>query len=414
MALLVVSIFMLVLEISMAFWGLFAIFVGRVSLWTYWTSGIPARFAGIVMIAPAPITVAIIALNGGMRHESRLGLVVIEWIFVFACYGFAALIISAAHDGNRSSGQTSFEQRREMARLEERANRRRRRKKKKQAAEEYEVVEPESSRRDYGRSDSRRDRDDDYDDYEDIDDHDDHDDYDRDEDRRDDRRDDYWDEEDEYEAAKTRRRRQILLLSIAGGVLAILGVVMLIIALVGFGKPAARADAGGQKDGREGVEFGSPPKIPSIREGKFVPPKRAQDLTSYVRIVSPPGEFMGQGGTFAYTGAQIRVSGNPLPTVMVHASAAPDVWRLDFAPVQANPLGVGEYTGITRQATAQTPGLYVAKSGRLADKTGGSFRVWEAEFEGNKVTRLAIDFMQTSGDFPQVLYGSVRYNSSYE
>ncbi len=78
----------------------------------------------------------------------------------------------------------------------------------------------------------------------------------------------------------------------------------------------------------------------------------------------------------------------------------------------------GDYPGARRiDPQGQLPELDYSGRGRGNTQATGRFVVWEIEFSGNDVKRLAVDFVGHSIDAGKEgppLYGMIRYNSTFE
>lgn len=367
-----VGLFFLVIELGMLGWGLFALIFGRVSLGAYWTSGIAARIAALIMIAPVPLTLGLLAIRGIGAH-SFWQVTVFEWLMVTTCYTAAILIIGATHEGGRSSGQCSFE-------VDYSTPKRKRRRKPRPEEPGYEIVEEEIELAEEEYDDRRRDRRD-------------RDRYDRDRDR------DRYDERDRRPA---RQGPPVLFLAVGGGVLALLGVAMLVVALAGVG--------GSARPGLVASGPDSPAEIPSIRGGKFVEPRRASGRTTHALFVSTPGEWVGAGKVhlFGPTDIKIRGDGKYLGVIAQR-------WDLTVQPGGRKPLELIEYAQATgdHRLVGQSD-YFRLQAPRHHDQSTATFRVWEMDIENGNVTRLALDFTIHYDGRPQPLHGSIRYNSQYE
>ncbi|MBL7222798.1 MAG: trypsin-like peptidase domain-containing protein [Candidatus Brocadiae bacterium] len=67
------------------------------------------------------------------------------------------------------------------------------------------------------------------------------------------------------------------------------------------------------------------PVYPAMAQGRFLRPSRSATPTSYLQMVSSKGDWIGQGQTYSYDGAQLQVRRNSRGvTVMV------DGWHADF------------------------------------------------------------------------------------
>ncbi|MGE3822174.1 MAG: hypothetical protein AB7I30_22400 [Isosphaeraceae bacterium] len=147
----------------------------------------------------------------------------------------------------------------------------------------------------------------------------------------------------------------------------------------------------------------------AIREGTFITPPRSAVPVSHLRFVSSPGDFIGQGKTYAY-GAEDLTIGLAAGGVNIQV----DGWSIEFAGPGRAFLEAREYRGAKRTPFRdESPGINLSGNGRGCNKIDGAFVVWELELKGNEVTRLAIDFVQRCEERMPPLYGSLRYNSTY-
>jgi hypothetical protein len=87
---------------------------------------------------------------------------------------------------------------------------------------------------------------------------------------------------------------------------------------------------------------------------------------------------------------------------------------VDIGAPNGQSLRVGEYPDAKRFAfSGDSPGLDFCGNGRGSNTISGAFVVWELETEGDRVVRLAIDFIQR-GDGRPPLRGKIRINSAFE
>jgi len=147
---------------------------------------------------------------------------------------------------------------------------------------------------------------------------------------------------------------------------------------------------------------------PVANPEKFTKPAASPKPVSSFRLVSSPGEFIGQGKAYAFPpqamiikktdrGVQVSVAG----------------FNVQIGAPRGQFLEKKEYQGAKRYAFSDTaPGLDVTGPGRGASNVFGAFVVWELEMQGNNITRLAIDFVQRS-ERPTnpPLTGKIRWNS---
>ncbi len=176
------------------------------------------------------------------------------------------------------------------------------------------------------------------------------------------------------------------------------------------------ARQGGKELGRtsqplfiEGVSLSS---LEALAQGKFVKPPRSGAPVTYMRAVSTPGDYIGQGKKYSYEANEITVQTNQRGVaVMVGGFAA---WTLNFGGPGNRFLEAGEYRGAKRfPFSGDAPGIEFSGNGRGCNQISGEFVVWEIEMKGNQVVRLAIDFIQRCEEKMPPLYGSLRINSNF-
>jgi hypothetical protein len=177
---------------------------------------------------------------------------------------------------------------------------------------------------------------------------------------------------------------------------------------------AVMARMGGQEVGGQSaplyVETLARPPLEALADGKFVRPLRSPVPVSYLRAVSSPGDFIGQGKSYSYRGEELTIQRLHPRGVMINVGG----WMAQFGGPSNEPLHVGEYRDAKRFAfSGDSPGLDFYGNGRGSNKVAGKFVVWELEMKGNDVTRLAIDFIQHSEETKPPLYGIIRFNSSF-
>ncbi|MBI2805716.1 MAG: trypsin-like peptidase domain-containing protein [Planctomycetes bacterium] len=142
----------------------------------------------------------------------------------------------------------------------------------------------------------------------------------------------------------------------------------------------------------------------------FTRPGKAAQPTSYMSIDSPKGDYIGQGRNYQYRGDELKVQKTPRGV-----NVSVDGWNLAIGAPNGQFLQIGEYQDAKRFAfSGASPGLDFFGKGRGSNRVAGEFVVWELEFNGDQVTRLAIDFVQRSEERGPPLRGRVRVNSTLE
>ena len=141
-----------------------------------------------------------------------------------------------------------------------------------------------------------------------------------------------------------------------------------------------------------------------------------------VSLTSEPGDFVGAGGTYAYSvaaGDALFVSStrvavdDPVNGVAVDVEAANgDRWRLSFAAPTGQPLVAGDYPGAARFQDVGVPGLDVNGLSRGCNTVVGSFTVAEAVYGVNGyVQTFAVSFEQHCDGDAAALRGEVRIDN---
>jgi hypothetical protein len=143
--------------------------------------------------------------------------------------------------------------------------------------------------------------------------------------------------------------------------------------------------------------------------GKFTKPAQSKTPTSYMKVVSSPGDFIGQGKTYDYRGDQLVIQ-----KTVRGVRITVDGWTAYIGAPTGQSLTVGEYPNAKRFAfSGDSPGLDFYGQGRGSNKLSGEFVVWELEMKGDDIIHLAIDFTQRSnGKSP--LHGKIRFHSAFE
>jgi hypothetical protein len=150
-------------------------------------------------------------------------------------------------------------------------------------------------------------------------------------------------------------------------------------------------------------------KEPEPAKG-FVKPKESKTPTSYLKIVSSPGDYIGQGKTYDYKGNELVIKVTPQGL-----NLTVDGWNLDISGPKGQALQVGEYQNAKRYPfNGDSPGLSFYGKGRGNNKIAGEFVVWELEINNGQVVRAAIDFVQRGNESGPPLIGKLRFNSTLE
>jgi hypothetical protein len=154
------------------------------------------------------------------------------------------------------------------------------------------------------------------------------------------------------------------------------------------------------------------PSLDALRDDRFLKPPRSPAPITYLRAVSSPGDFIGQGKTYYYENDELAVQlmGRGVQ-ITVGGFAG---WRILFGAPPGQSLQAGEYLDAKRHPFAgDSPGIEFTGFGRGCNEISGKFRVWEFEMKGTEISRLAIDFIQRCEKNKPPLYGSIRFKSTY-
>jgi len=194
--------------------------------------------------------------------------------------------------------------------------------------------------------------------------------------------------------------------------------------------------AGEERARREApIELGGLACFEALRAGRLAAPRRGSGPITYVSLISSPGEYVGQGRTYFFReGVAVRDTAthsymqngvvfrrsNPQRGVDVQLGAitSKDHWSFRFEAPLNQTLHAGDYPGTHRVGLdGQQPELDFGCGHRGNSRISGHFAVWEIEFSGGDVKRLAVDFVahtaENGAELP-ALYGMIRYNSTFE
>jgi hypothetical protein len=180
--------------------------------------------------------------------------------------------------------------------------------------------------------------------------------------------------------------------------------------------PVSRISVARQSGKEEGrldeplyVEGSLQVSMDALRDGKFIKPPRSTSPVSYLRAISGKGDYIGQGKTYSYPGEALTVRRYDRGV-----NISVDGWHISFGAPRGRFLEVGEYLDAKRYPFSEaSPGIEFTGQGRGCNQISGQFVVWELEFKGNEVTKLAIDFVQRCENKMPPLYGRLRYQSSF-
>lgn len=169
-----------------------------------------------------------------------------------------------------------------------------------------------------------------------------------------------------------------------------------------------------------------PGGVEALLKGKFVKPPEALKPTTYGKVVSTSGDYIGQGKKYTFAADQL-VPRNGFGGVSVECKLAPVKVSSDFSHTPSFTLTISapkgetleakEYPKAMRAAFAEKglAGLDFSGDGRGSNTLSGRFVVWEIEMDNTTLKSLAVDFIQHSeGKTDTPLVGSIRINSKFE
>jgi VCBS repeat-containing protein len=138
-----------------------------------------------------------------------------------------------------------------------------------------------------------------------------------------------------------------------------------------------------------------------------------------LRMVSDPGDFIGQGLTYDFNPATATFTGQKNfdngASLTVDPPAPGEFWFLDFAAAGNVPLSPGVYLNAMRYPfqDASHPGLDVSGNGRGSNTLTGQFAVYDVVFNGNVLTNFAAAFEQHSEGAAPALVGWIMLNTTF-
>jgi hypothetical protein len=142
-----------------------------------------------------------------------------------------------------------------------------------------------------------------------------------------------------------------------------------------------------------------------------LPPARATTPTStFLRIASTPGDWVGQGLTRHhdfYGGNWSASAGRERDEVLIRYSSANAWWDLELAAPRGQVLAEGSYENATGTQT-EAPGLSFSGTGRGCNTVRGRFTIHDIAIgPGGEVHRLHATFRQHCGDVESYLDGEI-------
>ena len=152
-------------------------------------------------------------------------------------------------------------------------------------------------------------------------------------------------------------------------------------------------------------------------DGEWLPPgSTVPDGTTALYIDSQPGEPIGGGDTYSYTGAGSRflIGRNELNGVSVRVqNGTRTEWSLDFSAPGSAPLAAGTYLSAGDYPSSPFAGLSVSGQGLGCGDVTGRFVVREVVFgTDGSVLRFDVDFEQHCMDADPALFGALRYRAT--
>jgi hypothetical protein len=155
------------------------------------------------------------------------------------------------------------------------------------------------------------------------------------------------------------------------------------------------------------------PSFDALRDERFIRPARSSVAISYLRVQSPPGDWVGQGKTYSYEKDELTFQSWGAGGIRCQVGQVGN-WTLLLGAGQGRNLQVGEYRDAKRHPfSGASPGIEFTGNGRGCNTISGAFRIWELEIDGNAVARLAVDFFQCCEGRKPPLVGMLRYNSHF-
>ena len=166
------------------------------------------------------------------------------------------------------------------------------------------------------------------------------------------------------------------------------------------------------KDGNSTMaEINGTSDINRILKHEFIMPQRANNTSTYLKILSTSGDYIGQGESHLYNEKDMKnLTGGP-GKISINVEG----WRIELSPGRGNVFENKIYKNATRYPFNQDgPGFSFSGHGRGSNQLSAEFAIWELVIENNIIKKLAIDFVQHSEIKGPPLAGMLRYNSTFE
>jgi hypothetical protein len=134
-------------------------------------------------------------------------------------------------------------------------------------------------------------------------------------------------------------------------------------------------------------------------------------------MVSQPGDFIGQGLTYAFSSGNAMFTFNATVSGLSASLSANDgqTWSVDMYPATGQILAPGNYPNATRYPfNGRGNGLNVDGDSRGCNTLTGSFYVKQVTFSAvdNSLRHFDGFFVQHCEGAPPALYGELKYNSA--
>jgi hypothetical protein len=183
------------------------------------------------------------------------------------------------------------------------------------------------------------------------------------------------------------------------------------------------------------IHLGGGGGFEALKAGLFLSPRRSETATTYFSVIVSPGTYIGEGRSqFTREGIKVQLLGVEQHLVNGHVLLRRDLsrgvridvggtadsshWSVRCEAPRGQALRQCHYPNAVRiDANGERPELDVQSPNWRPSQHSGQFRVWELETAENRVTRLAIDFVQyadLNGAPASPVYGMIRYASSFQ
>src|SRR5262249_38541981 len=131
---------------------------------------------------------------------------------------------------------------------------------------------------------------------------------------------------------------------------------------------------GGDEVGRVSLpiylEGAARPSFEALRDGRFIRPPRSISPVSYLRVESSPGDYIGQGKSYAYEKEDLAFQ--PWGGGIRCQVGSVGNWTVLFGAGQGRNLGIGEYRDAKRHPfSGESPGIEFSGNGRGCNMISG-------------------------------------------